>query len=113
MRRMRASPRLLIALTACCSLGCGKRQPADTIPRPTSLPTQAFTGEKAKGFDEQLRKQYGLGPETTWAGYSFAFTVDLPQDAQRRLQSSFVMPSGARAHFILLDPVDYVITRGE
>lgn len=105
---------LLFALPL-LALGCGKPGSADTGPwaKPSGLETKKFTVEKTLGFTEEQRKKDKLGPETTWAGYSKRFTLELPpslvthKPGKRFGLGTFQTTSGGSVSFILLDPVEY------
>lgn len=103
---------LLIA--AMFVVGCGRSSSVLNLPKPDGLPAPVVEVEKTTGFSAEARAQYHLGPETTWAGYSKAFSVQIPSEvATPRVSDSgfsagsFTTPSGARTLFTVLDPVDY------
>jgi hypothetical protein len=69
--------------------------------------------EKVPEMNAAYRAKHGFGPETTWAGFSKKYTVELPTNLATRIvrngfvSDTFSTPAGAEVSFLVLDPVDY------
>jgi len=86
-----------------------------SISKPKSIPAKTFeVDNKDHFFSPDFKKKNGIGPETSWAGFSKSFSIDLPTSLAKPkklesgiLQGSYVTPSGGSVSFIVLDPVAY------
>lgn len=103
---MRASI-LGVAAVTLLSVACGKGTAKDTILKPVASSTLTFKVKEAEGFSDEIKKLGNLGNETTWAGYSYPCSIDLPAEASAVTPATFKMPSEGRIHVLVLKPVNY------
>lgn len=113
--RLYVAPFLLAVLIG-CSKNSGLAGLKDTLQRPPDLPAQHYDVAATDGFSPEFKREHNIGPESTWAGYSKPFSVDIPPSVALPKgdwtgfgNGGFATTSGGRVSFLVLKPVDYVL----
>jgi len=104
---------LVLGIAGCNRHSTGS-DPVFDLSKPDNLPADVIQVSKTPGFSPEVRAESKMGPETVWAGYSKAFTIEVPVSlaVQKKptgdfTAGSFYTVSGGSVSFLVLDPVDY------